>query len=74
MITLIEIVEDFLIEEERDTTHKKGIYLHHAINAVRDLTYDTNGVVKYKQLTVDTSTNTVNLPNCFPVKSINFPK
>ena len=65
MLKLIEIVEDFMAEEERDTTHKKGIYLHHAINAVRDLTYDTNGVVKYKELTIDTSTNTANLPDDF---------
>ena len=42
----MEIVKDFAIEEERDTRHKQAIFLHHAINAVRDLHYDISGVIK----------------------------
>ena len=65
MITLMEIVKDFAIEEERDTRHKQAIFLHHAINAVRDLHYDISGVIKTVALNVDVSKNICNLPNDF---------
>jgi len=65
MITLTEIVRDYMMEEERDTRHKEAIYLHHAINGIRDLHYDVSGVVKSVALTVDTSKNICNLPDDF---------
>jgi|TARA_R110002153_G_scaffold539_1_gene2599 hypothetical protein len=65
MVKLIEIVEDFMIEEERDTTNGKGIFLHHAINAVRDLHYDVSGVANSVSIPIDQSTNIAQLPTDF---------
>lgn len=65
MITLNEIVEDLLISEGRDTTHKKKKYLHHAINGFRDMHYDVVGYTNYDKIAVDTSNNTVDLPSDF---------
>lgn len=64
-IKLIEIVKDYMIEEERNTLHKQDIYLHHAINAVRDLHYDVSGTINTVALSVDTQKNICNLPDDF---------
>lgn len=64
-ISINEIVEDLLIQEERNTTHKKKKYQHLGVNAIRDLSYDINGYIKYAKLDVDTTNNTVDLPADF---------
>lgn len=64
-ISIREIVEDLLIQEDRNTTHKKKKYEHLAINGYRELSYDLNGYIKYEKLEVNTDNNTVNLPPDF---------
>lgn len=65
MIKLIEIVEQYMIEDERDTSHKKWKYINLAIQAVKNLHYDVSGYVKAVSLAVDTSKNICNLPDDF---------
>ena len=64
-ISIREIVEDLLIQEDRNTTHKKKKYEHLGINGLRDMSYDINGYVSYKKLEVNTENNTVDLPSDF---------
>lgn len=64
-ISINEIVEDLLIQEDRNTSHKKKKYQHLAVNGLRELSYDLNGYIKYVKLDVNTSNNTVDLPSDF---------
>lgn len=64
-ITISKIVDEYLIEEERDTKHNKYIYIQHAINGVEDLWFDVNGYPQYREIEVDQNTNTAPLPSDF---------
>jgi len=64
-ITLSKIVDELLIEEERDTKHNKFFYLQHGANAIEDLHFDVDGHPQYRTIEVDTSTNTAPLPKDF---------
>ena len=63
-IPLKEIVEDYMLEDERATKHKFPIYVKHAINAVKELHREVDGITKTKSLTLGRA-NTAPLPEDF---------
>lgn len=63
--SLDEIVRDYMLEEERDSLHKYPFYINYAIKGLRELHFDISGAPKKVQLTVNTSTNVVDLPADF---------